>query len=120
MHSQELLRLMTRNHNSFLRKNLTVTLTTDRFSATNVPLSRDSGFLAPQAVALSLKNEKEALVTRRSTKRRICKNKKRKGARVATFTKTVVELSKLGNKCSLQNRRANKLRAVAKRQLDRQ
>ena len=50
MYSQDLLRLMTRNHNAFLRKNLTITLTSDRFSATNVPMARDAGFLCPQAV----------------------------------------------------------------------
>ena len=119
MHSQELLRLMTRNHNAFLRKNLTVTLTTDRFSATNVPMGSDSGFLKRQAVGLSLKNEKEVTVTRRSTKR-ISKNKKRKGMSVSSFSTADVELAKVGRKCPLMNRRANKLRAVAKRQLDRQ
>ena len=50
MYSTDLLRLMTRNHNAFLRKNLTVTFTNDRFSATNVPMAKDSGFLGEQAV----------------------------------------------------------------------
>ena len=113
--SMDLLRLMTRKHNAFLRKNLTVTLTTDRFSATNVPMGSDAGFLSPDAVGLQSVNGKEVTLVRQSRKRRVCKNSKRRGAGVTTYTTETVDVSKVGRRNRLMNRRASRLRAVARK-----
>ena len=57
MASQELLQLITRNKNCFLRKNLGKVFTTDPFSATNVPRSSDPGFTARNATGLMSSEE---------------------------------------------------------------
>ena len=115
MCSQDLLRLITRNSNAFLRRNHSITLTTDVFSASAVPMARDLGFLKANVVGLTGTSGNEVTVTRVTRKRRVCKNKKRRGTVSTIYTTESVDSSKVGRKCALHNRKANLLRAVVQR-----
>ena len=58
MTSQELLYLLTRNNNAFLRKNMHGTYTTDIFSAKNTTRRSDPGFICPKSIGFTSSNEK--------------------------------------------------------------
>ena len=104
--SRELLYNLTRNHNSFLRKNLDRTFTADPFSATNIPSATAVGFHDRNAVALhtgkpNKEGKVEASLTTLRNKRRVTKKGKKnnhKAAGRAVAAKSVDTRKITGNK----------------------
>ena len=121
--SRELLFNLTRNHNSFLRKNLLQTFTTDPFSANNIPSASAIGFIDRHAVALQAgKPNKEGKVetvrTVLQNKRRITKKGKKNNQKAAGYTvaaKNVDTKKATGNKSKTLQARGIKLHQAALR-----
>lgn len=106
MASQELIYMITKKNNSFLRKNLTQTFTSDLFSLSNIPRACDLGFVRRNARGLQRNPNGQVTVLKQTTRRTICKNKKRRGVTQTVSTKTVVDASKTrARRCRLLNLR---------------
>ena len=111
MASQDLLRLITRNRNCFLRKNLIVNVTCDPFSATNIPMAKDAGFLKKNAVCVTQGDNETAKVTRLTRNRKKVSKKRRKPLETFTYTSSEVPVKNLKVK-GLYGKRADKLRTL--------
>ena len=92
--SRELIYGLTRNHNSFLRKNLDRTFTADPFSTHNIPNATATGFYDRSAVALhsgkaNKEGKIEASLTSLRNKRRVTKKGKKSNHKAAGRTVSV-------------------------------
>ena len=119
--SSELVYTMTRNHNSFLRKNLHQTFTTDSFSSTGATNAGLGGFHAKRATAIQVASGKKAdksqvTVTTLSSKRRItkkCKKNNTKARNWSVSSKTVASKKATGHRCSHLAVRGTRLHQAA-------
>ena len=121
--SHELLYHLTRKHNSYLRHNIHTTLTSDPFSATNIPNAGAWGFLTPKATSLQPSTEKNAtpqqiVVMKKTNKRRVTKKGKKNNTKMpgSSLTRKIVESRRLtGSKCKFVTARGIKLHQAALR-----
>jgi len=114
MVSQELLRKLTQKHNAYLRHNLTVVLTSDPLSLTNVPRSNDCGVTSHSSQGLSLVNGEVEIISV-NRRRLVTKSKVRRGVSHTTISKRTVALNKASGRTVSGGKRVNRLRQVAAR-----
>ena len=109
MYSQDLGYLLTKNHNSMMRKSRYRNFTVDPFSCCNLTNRSDLGFLRKNALSLSASTEPEKVkVIKKCRRKRV--NKKDNGLRNWNLCQSEVDSKKLiGNKCRLLTRRGVRL-----------
>lgn len=116
MPSQELVYMITRNNNSFLRKNLTQDFTYDPLSLTNIPRASDLGFVKRNARGLKRNSNGQVSVLTKNTRRVISKNKNKRRVAQTVSTTTVVDAKKVkARRCRLLNLRRLALVQAASR-----
>jgi hypothetical protein len=113
--SQELTYMITRNHNAFLRKNLTQTFTSDVFSCSNIPRACDLGFLRKNARGFNRNSKGELVASTKRANRAVVKNKNRRGVLRTNFTNVVGDLNKARSHCKLLGLRRQRLLQTARR-----
>lgn len=121
--SSELVYQITRNHNSFLRKNLHQNFTIDPFSATNETHSSNCGFYSRRALSLRAATGKKAeknqvTLTTLSSRRRVTKKGKKNNTKARNWnvrSKTVASKKATGHACDQLAARGVRLHQAALR-----